>query len=437
MWRKKPKRLTLMINRKTQPDFKDAVDFNLELKPYRLFTLDNGVPVYAYHAGAEEVMQLELLFDAGSWYEGKDMVAGATNFLLKNGTTSRSAYQINEYFDFHGAYLNRNCYSETSSLMLHCLTKHLGELLPVMKEVISDSNFPQPELDIYRQNMKQRLEVSEKKCDFIASRMIDVHLYGDRHPYGRYSKASIYDALEREEIVDFHDRFYRNGHCKIFVAGLLPSDLESQLNRAFGQFPFRKESIPRSFIEKQPSPEKHHRIMNDPQGVQGAIRIARPFPGRHHPDFHAAQVLNTLFGGFFGSRLMSNIREDKGYTYGIYSFLQNHLEGSAWMVSTEAGREVCEATIREVYKEMKTLRDEPVDQAELLLVKNYMMGSILGDLDGPFHVIGRWKNIILNGMDESYFYEGLRTIKQIQAGELMELARKYLLPEEFHELVVI
>ena len=133
---------------------------------------------------------------------------------------------------------------------------------------------------------------------------------------------------------------------------------------------------------------------------------------------------------------MSNIREDKGYTYGIYSYLQNHIQQSAWLVSTEAGKDVCEATIEEVYKEMQRLRDEPVDQEELMLVRNYMIGGILGDLDGPFQIMGKWKNIILNNLDEGFFNESVETIKTISASELQELANKYLLPEKFYELVV-
>jgi predicted Zn-dependent peptidase len=148
-------------------------------------------------------------------------------------------------------------------------------------------------------------------------------------------------------------------------------------------------------------------------------------------------VLNSLFGGFFGSRLMSNIREDKGYTYGIHSYLQNHIADSAWMISTEAGKDVCEAAITEVYKEMKDLREELVEDEELLLVRNYMMGSILGDLDGPFQIIARWKNIILNNLTEQYFYDSINTIKTIKAEEIQQLAQQYLNPEDFYELVVV
>lgn len=171
--------------------------------------------------------------------------------------------------------------------------------------------------------------------------------------------------------------------------------------------------------------------------MQGAIRIARPFPNRHHPDFMKVMVLNTVLGGFFGSRLMANIREDKGYTYGIHSYVQNHIRQSAWVISTEAGRDVCEATIEEIHKEMKKLRKEKIDADELLLVRNYLVGTILGDLDGPFHIMGRWKNLVLNNLEQSYFYDSVKTIKTISAEELKELANKYLVPEDFYELVVI
>lgn len=149
------------------------------------------------------------------------------------------------------------------------------------------------------------------------------------------------------------------------------------------------------------------------------------------------QILNNIFGGFFGSRLMSNIREDKGYTYGIHSYVQNHIHETAWMISTEAGRAVCEATIEETYKEMAILRDELVDEEELNLVRNFMMGSLLGDLDGPFQIIGRWKNYILNNLTEQYFYNSIETIKTISAEELQVLAKKYLNPEDFYELTVV
>ena len=426
---------TIKLNRKNAPAIVDAVNFELHLKHYDRFTLKNGVDVYTINAGAEDVLAIEWVFFAGNSYEKQNLVAASSNFLLKNGTTKKNAFQINEHFDYYGSYLNRACYNETAVLSLHCLTKHIGELLPAVKELITDSTLPQEELDIYRQNMKQRLKVNLKKSDFVAGRLIDTYLYGKDHPYGKFTSEEDFDSLQREQLVDFYKNYYQQGKLIIFVAGKLPSNLEPLLNEHFGDL-VNKE-VKEQKHEIVTAKEKKYRVSNDENGVQGSIRLARPFPNRHHPDFLKTMVLNNLFGGFFGSRLMLNIREDKGYTYGIHSYLQNHVHSSAWMVSTEAGKDVTEATITEVYKEMKRLREEKIDNEELLLVQNYMMGSILGDLDGPFQIIARWKNIILNNLDGSYFQNSINTIKKITAPELQEMAQKYLVPEEFYELVVI
>lgn len=424
-----------MINRTKAPEIVDAVNFNLQLKPADKFILDNGVEVYAVNAGAEEVLSLEWVFFAGNWQEEQNLVAASANFLLRNGTSKKSAFQINEHFEYHGSYLNRTCGNEIASITLHCLSKSVKELLPVVKELITDSVMPQEELDIYKQNMKQRLKVSLKKSDFVASRLIDVYLYGEKHPYGKYSREEDFDAVNREQLLAFYKKYYQQGKLILFVAGKLPVDILSLLNQNFGDLPNNSAEVKKIITDQ--ATEKKFRITNDEKGVQGSIRIARPFPNRHHPDFLKVQMLNALFGGFFGSRLMSNIREDKGYTYGIHSYLQNHIHDSAWMVSTEAGKDVCEATIAEVYKEMKELREELVDDEELLLVRNYMMGGILGDLDGPFQIIARWKNYVLNNLTEKYFYDSINTIKTISAEEIQALAKKYLNPEEFYELVVI
>ncbi|MFZ9662034.1 MAG: M16 family metallopeptidase, partial [Chitinophagaceae bacterium] len=314
------------LNRKQPPRIKDAIEFEMALKPYDHFVLDNGIEVYALNAGPEEVIQMEWVFRAGNWYENVNGIAGATNFLLKNGTSKYSAYEISEHFDFYGSYLNRNCYNETSNITLHSLSKHVAELLPVVSELIMDSVFPQQELEIYKQNMKQRLDVNLKKCDFVANRMIDEYLYGFEHPYGRYGTFESYAAINRDQIVAYHDRYYKNGYCSIFVAGLLPKDFKEQLNLHFGKLPLNQNKFDRIGIKAKNAAQKKYRIDNDKNGVQGAIRLARPFIDRRHPDYFGCHVLNTLFGGFFGSRLMSNIREDKGYTYGIHSYLQNHMQ---------------------------------------------------------------------------------------------------------------
>ncbi len=428
-----------MLIRTAPPSIIDPVEFDVQLPACEVHTLSNGVQVYALDMGTEDTLMVNWVFYAGNCFENKKAVAVATNHLLKNGTSRLNAFALNEHFEFYGAYLSRSCYQETAEITLHCLSRHAAELLPVVAEIVSDSVFPARELEIFIQNAKQKLEVNLQKSEFVASRMIDAELFGEAHPYGKYNTLSDYSALQRDDILEFYNRYYRQGKCVVFVAGKLPAGMIGMLESAFGKLPLQSHKAADNSIQyiKTPATEKKRVFINDAQGVQAAIRIARPFPNRHHPDFQKAMVLNTIYGGFFGSRLMGNIREDKGYTYGIYSYLMNHIHESGWIISTEAGRDVSVATVAEVYTEMEALREEPVDEEELRMTRNYMIGSILGELDGPFQVLGRWKNLILNNLDQNYFYNAINIIKTVSAEELQQLAKKYLVPDEFYELVVI
>ncbi len=425
-----------MPDRTIAPPIKDAINFDIKLEPCTRLSLSNGTPVYYVNDGAEDVVMIEWVFDAGNNFEKKTGVASAANYLIKNGTKKNNAFEITEYFEYYGAYLSRSCHNEIATITLHCLSKHLRALLQVIRELITISVFPKNELEIYQQNSIQQLSVNLLKCDFVANRLIDQYLFGANHPYGRVSNREDIESLTREDLTSFFLQYYIKGNCRIFSAGRLPKDFEQLLEMYFGDLALNSNNETVMLIRDIAS-KKKYRVNNDKNGVQGAIRIARPFPNRHHPDFQKVIVLNTIFGGYFGSRLMNNIREDKGYTYGIHSYLENHVQESSWVISTEAGKDVCEATISEVYKEMKLLRENPVEAEELLLVKNYMMGINLGYIDGPFHVISRWKSLILNNLDQNYFNESIETIKTISAKELLELSDKYLQPEDFFELVVI
>ena len=425
------------INREVAPPITDATHLHIELPLYEKHVLKNGVEVYLFNMGTQDTMMLNWVFDAGNCYEEKNLVAAATNHLLKNGTRQKDAFAINEHFEYYGSYLNRNCYNETAEISLHCLSKHVGELLPVLAELVSESVFPEPELDIFKKNMQQRLKVNLQKNEFVANRLIEAYLFGEQHPYGRYSKEEDYEALQQNELLQYFDHYYQNGRSVIFAAGVLPKGLLSQLESAFGRLNLQRHVLPSNGQPLHPATEKKYRLQNSTDGVQGSIRLGRLFPNRKHPDFPRMQVLNNVLGGFFGSRLMNNIREDKGYTYGIHSYLLNHIQTSSLVISTEAGKGVCEPALLEVYKEMDRLCNDPMPAEELMLTRNYLIGSILSELDGPFQVAARWKNYILNGLAEDYFYNSMQMIRDITPKELQMIAQKYFDKAQFYELIVV
>lgn len=427
----------MVLDRKTPPHIHDAIEFEYKLPPVTEGKLDNGLPLYWLNAGVQDVVEIDWVFPAGIWYEQKQAVAQAAAGLIKNGTAKRTSHQIHEALEFYGANLKVSAGNDFSTITLYSLTRHLPQLLPIVFEIITDAIFPQEEVEIHKKNAIDRLLVSQRQSEFVANQQIDALLFGDEHPYGRYSKKEIIEAITREDLIAFYKNHYDLSRVKIFMSGNVAEQEVKWVNEVFGKTAITNTSLNEQSFQPQETAEKKHNLLNDANGVQGAIRIGRLFPNRHHPDFAPMVVLNTLFGGYFGSRLMSNIREDKGYTYGIYSSMSPYLNSGSLIIHTEAGRDVLEAAVKEIYHEMDVLCNEKAEDDELLLVKNYLLGNMLGDLDGPFSIMQRWRTLILNGMTEANFNRNVNIYKTITADELQTLAQKYLRANDYHEIVVV
>lgn len=426
-----------MLDRSIAPHIHDAVDFDFKLPAINTKKLSNGLPLYWLNAGVQDVVQIDWVLQAGLWYEPKPSVAHAVAALLKSGTSKQTAAEINEALEFCGAQLKVSASNDYATVTLYSLTRHLPTLLPIVYELLTDATFPEHELEIHKRNSIQRLMVNLRQCEFVANQQIDALMFGEHHPYGRYTKQQNLELLNRADIISFYNANYSLAHAKMFMAGNIGVAEVNLINQIFGQVSYNNNPIVRPTYDIAASAERRHRINNDENGVQGAIRIGRLFPNRHHPDYTPMVVLNTLLGGYFGSRLMANIREEKGYTYGIYSALTPEIGGGSLVIQTETGRAVTEDAIVEVYKEMELLCNEPADEEEVLLVKNYLLGGLLGDLDGPFSILQRWRSLILNGFTEEQFYRNINIYKNITAEELQALAQKYLRASDFHEIVVI
>lgn len=429
-----------MLNRSLAPAIHDAISFDFELKPCQFTRCLNQIPVYWLQAGTQEVVEVSWVFKAGIWQEPQTAVAQATASLLKNGTAHKSAFRLNEAIEYYGASLKATANNDFATVTLHALSKHLPMLLPVVKEIIAEAIFPEEEVTIYKQNALQRLAVNLRQCDFVANRHIDAYVFGRQHPYGKFTEQQDVEALNSAVLNDFHKRFYSSANCTIFLSGNFDEANLELIKDNFGKEQWNNSTAAAAHIPvftKMPNETLKHRIENDPNGVQGAVRISRPFLQRTDPQFAEALVMNTVFGGYFGSRLMANIREEKGFTYGIYSSLISYQQEGMMMIATEAGKDVCEQTVEEVYKEMKLMQEQMVDAEELLLVKNYLLGGILGDLDGPFSIMQRWKNLILNEQTIEDFHRNINVYKTITAERIQELAQQYLNPDAFYELIVV
>lgn len=420
-----------MLNRQIAPDFKQVSTINF-IHPQKR-ELSNGVPVFTIYSRKQDLVRIEFIFANVNWNLDKPLEAIAVNAMLNNGTKKLSSKEIAERIDFYGAFFQTEYAQDQSSVTLYTLNKHLAFVLPIVKDVLSESQFPQHELDIYIQNQKQKLQVNLQKNDVLARKEFANALFG-HSAYGVDIQEKHYDALKRDNLVAYFKEAYTPNNCTIVVSGKFDGDSFELLNEQFGKDwqegsatknKFDFGGTKRQFIYKE-----------RPEAIQSAIRMGKIAINRKHPDFPGLQILNTVLGGYFGSRLMNNIREDKGYTYGIGSGISSLQDAGYFFIATEVGTDVCADTLKEIYKEIDILKNELVEDEELDLVRNYMLGSMLGSLENVFSHADKFKNIYFSGMDYDYYTNYIQKVKTITAQEIKDLANKYLNTDDFVEVVI-
>jgi len=394
--------------------------------------LANGVTVYFIGGARQEVIRIELIYPAGNGYEPLNMLASVTNDLLGEGTSSRSAEEINEYLDFFGAYLSRETSRDHAMIGLFSLTKNLPQVLPVLHDLIMDSVYPEHELQIYLNSRKARFLDGMKKTDYVCRNQFGRLLFGD-HPYGRPLRIDDFEHVTQDKVLSFYNGFYRSSTPVVFVAGhigeaekeLITRSMESLSTRPFGE---KIEDLPGCV----PTREKIHLEGS----LQSAIRIGRKIIGMEHPDYPSLAISNTVLGGYFGSRLMKNIREQKGYTYGIGSGISSFEKTAMLVIATEVGTEVTASAIDEIYKEIQVLRNQLIPEEELITVKNYLLGNFLKGIDGPFAQADKIKSKILRGLPANYYENYLEKIRQVNASQIRETVNQYMQPDTLSELIV-
>ncbi|HWY38525.1 MAG TPA: pitrilysin family protein, partial [Bacteroidia bacterium] len=380
--------------------------------------------------------RIEFVFKAGMFYQDAPLLATTVNSLIENGTSKYTANQISDGIDFYGSFFETSCGQDYSSIALFSLNKHLENTLVFVEEALKDAVYPQEEVTTYLVNKKQKFLVNSQKVDATARRVFSELLFGKKHPYGLKVKAEDYDTTKRADLVSFFKKHYHYANCTIIVAGKLPEDLANILNTHFGKEKWGTASvITKTNMAAQPSAIREHYIEKQ-DAVQSAIRIGRRLFNKTHPDYFNFQVLNTVLGGYFGSRLMANIREDKGYTYGIGSGLASLVHDGFFYISTEVGSTVTNDALTETYKEIEKLQNDLVSEEELETVRNYILGQFLRSVEGPLALADKFRGIWEYGLGYDYYNRYFEAVKFVNPRELRDLAGKYLKRADLTELVV-
>jgi zinc protease len=422
-----------MIDRTLAPEFK-AID-NINLIGPEKKELANGCEVFSFNSGDQELVRIEWIFTNLRFDPVKPLLNMATNTMLTDGTTSLTAAEIADKIDFYGAFLSVDYGFEQSLVTLYSLTKHLDKTLPVVKDILINSVFPQKELETFIRNQQQKLQVSLQKNDVVARRTFNKALYGDTI-YGLTADVDTYNTLKRDDLLIHFKQMYQPSNCSIIIAGKVEQAALDLLTDTFGGGWHSSGFVTDTTQPKVNHATEHFYFVEKPEALQSAIRMGLPFINREHPDFPAVQVLNTVLGGYFGSRLMNNIREDKGYTYGIGSGITSYKQGGALFIATEVGADVCKAATLEIEKEIGLLKTELIPEEELTLVRNYMLGSLLGSLENVFSHADKFKNLYFSGMNYEYYGRYTEIVKTVTAEELLKLANQYLDFDSFYKVIV-
>lgn len=400
------------------------------------YKLSNSVPLYYINAGTQDVVKIELIFRAGAWQQDMALQADTTNAMLEEGTKKHSAEEIASLLDYYGSFLETSVQQDYATVSIYSLGKHINKVLPILEELVKEPAFPQNEFDVYIKNKKQRFLVDGQKVRVLAARNFPSLLFGDEHPYGHVTKIEEFDTLKIESLQVFHQIHYSSTDCAIIMAGKVNDNLLKTVGDYFGTASWKGATTngKAKIAEPKPSKEKKH-FIEKKGAMQSAIKVGRPMFLKSHPDAIPFQIVNVILGGYFGSRLMSNIREDKGYTYGIGSGMTFLKNAGYFQISSEVGSAVCDKALIEVYKELDRLCSTPVPQEELQLVKNYLVGNFMRSMDGPFALAERFKQIWLHGLDYSYYERYLQTLNDISTSQLQDIAAKYLQKDSMYELV--
>ena len=420
-----------MTHDKTQPPVR--IPESIDIPAAEVTTLANGVKLYTLDCTEQDVIRFSFVFRAGTSVQHAPFTASSTANLLSEGTAHHSAQEIAEMLDYHGSYFDVALDRDYAVINFVSLLKHFQQTLDVAREIVLAPAFPEKEIALYCEKRKQRLAVERSKPAAKARELFTATLFGAEHPYGVSYDEALYDKLTREDITSFYRERYTAENCFVVCSGKVGAQER-------GMIAAIAETLPRGGTVEganfPPAVSKPFAFKGHEGAVQSAIRIGTLLFPRTHPDFIAMQVVSTILGGYFGSRLVRNLREEHGYTYGIFSSMVNLEHAGYLAIATEVATEVTRDAIAQIFAEMERLRTEPVSEEELQMVRNIMTGEVMRVLDGPFGIADVTIENVSNGTGNDYNDRWLAQVRSITPERVMEVARQYLDPVQFTTVVV-
>ncbi len=421
-----------MINRNIEPKVKEISKINL-MKPEK-HILKNGTNLYAFRSDSSPVVKLDIVFNAGIEYETKKLIAVFANALIKEAPKGMMPDETSEYFDFYGSHIESFTGNDTAGLRLYVPKRFLKDVLPVFADLIKNPSLPDKEFEILQSKHFETLKNNLQKTKYVSMRGLNTELFGTNHPRGFEIIPEDVWLMRKTDINDFVDRHYSLADSFMLISGMCDDESISLCNKYFFDNSSKNNNQAKPDFKILES-NKEIRLYPIDSAVQSSIYIGKSLGKLTENEITDISILNTVLGGYFGSRLMKNIREDKGYTYGIGSFIAEYNDCAALKITADVGVDVTQMAIDEIYKEISLLCEKKIHYAELNLVRNFMLGDMLASFDGVFQNASIHEKLISTGKSKNFIKNQISRIKNITASELQDLSVKYLDKKGFHTVV--
>lgn len=422
----------MILDRSKAPEFKIPDDFELEA-PEKII-LSNNSPLFFVKTPGIDVVKIEVISKSNrvSLSIKHSLIPTFTLQMLQEGTSKRTGQEIAELFDFHASGLNTILSYSHEGLGLISTKKHLFEVFPLFLELFTEATFPQDALEKRKSQQKLSIKLNNEKTASKANQLFRKSLFGFEHPFGAEIGEQEVDEINAELLLDYYKNLLWNS-VEFFVTGdLNPSELQT-LILGFQNLPNR---IPTIESISNPVSSTLGEIESRGDAVQTSIRIGGWSIPKSHEDYIPLTVFNTILGGYFGSRLIKNIREDKGHTYGIHSSLAEIGDYNYWVISADVQKVFYQEVIDQIYLEIQNLITVPLDLDELEVVRNYMIGQMLSAFSSSFDLIDRYKSVHFSGLDFNYYRQKLEFLKNFTEVDILKIGEKYFSKHPFIEVAV-
>ena len=422
-----------MTNRSQQPSFHDLEEFRLIVP--QLKVLPNGVKLWVIDAGEADVTRIDLVFNAGRHQQSQLLQALFTNRMLREGTQQLSRAQIAEQLDFHGAWMEQNVSYEHSFVTLYTLNKYLATTIGLLAQMVKQPIFDEQVLEVVKQNNLQRHLTVMQQPSTQARRLFQRTVYGPQHILSQMAEAADYQAVNAELLRAYHQSWYHSGNLSIYIAGHITDQCVDLITQVFGE-PFGAGCEGGgTYHEPIPMPISRQLFKEMPGTAQSSVLIGKSTIDVHHPDYLQLRMLISLLGGYFGSRLMTSVREEKGLTYGIFAVLNPSPYDNTLMILSDCDHHFVQPLLSETYQQIERLQNDLVSDDELELVRNSMKGELLRSYDSCLTLSDAWIYLHTMNLPDDFFHHFWQAISHASAADLQRLACTHLTKDTLTEVV--